>query len=72
VNCCVVPNARDGPGGFTVIEISAAVLTVRVVEAEIGPDAAEMVELPLAALVANPRLPAALLMVATESSDESH
>ncbi len=72
VNCCVVPNAMDGPAGFTVIETSAAVLTVRVVEAEIGPDAAEMEELPFATLVAKPRLPAALLMVATEPSDESH
>jgi len=61
----------DGTGGFTVIEISAAALTVKDVEAEIGPDAAEILELPLATLVAKPRLPAALLMVAIEPSDES-
>lgn len=62
----------DGPAGLTVIEISAAVLTVRVVEAEIGPEAAEIVAVPVATLVAKPRLSAALLMVATEPSDESH
>jgi hypothetical protein len=71
VNSCVVPNAMDGPDGFTVIETSVAVLTVRVVESEMEPDVAEMLELPLAALVAKPWLPAALLMVATEPSDES-
>ena len=71
MNGCVVPNAMDGPDGFTAIETSVAVLTVRVVESEIEPDAAEMLELPLAALVAKPWLPAALLMVATEPSDES-
>ena len=54
VNCCVVPNAMDGPGGFTLIETSAAVLTVRVVDAETEPAVAEMVELPFATLVANP------------------
>jgi hypothetical protein len=54
VNCCVVPSATDGLGGFTVIETSAARLTVRIVEAEIDPDAAEMLELPVATLVAKP------------------
>jgi hypothetical protein len=48
------------------------VLTVRVVDAEIEPAVAEMLELPLATLVAKPWLPAALLMVAIEPSDESH
>jgi hypothetical protein len=72
VNCCVVPNAMDGLAGFTVIEASATMLTVRVVEAEIEPDVAEMLELPVATLVAKPWLSAVLLMVATEPSDESH
>jgi len=62
----------DGLGGFTVIETSATMLTVRVVEAEIEPDVAEMLEPPVATLVAKPWLPSALLMVATEPSDESH
>ena len=72
VNCCVVPNAMDGPGGFSVMETSAAVLTVRIVEAEIEPDAAETLQLPLATLVAKPWLPAPLLRVAMELSDEAH
>jgi hypothetical protein len=54
VNCWVVPCAIDGMGGFTVIEASAVLLTVRVVEAEIEPDVAEMVEFPVATLVASP------------------
>jgi hypothetical protein len=62
----------DGLGGFTVIETSAATLTVRVVEAEIEPDVAEMVEFPVATLVASPWLPAASLMVAMELFDEFH
>ena len=72
VNCCVVPRAMDGLGGFTVIETSAATLTVRVVDAEIDPIVAEMLELPVATLVASPWLPAALLIVATKTSDEAH
>jgi len=62
----------DGLGGFTVMETRAALLTVRVVEAEIEPDAAEILELPVATLVAKPWLPAALLMVAMEPVDEPH
>ncbi len=54
VKVCVVPSAMDGLGGFTVIETSAAVLTVKVVEAVIEPEAAEMLVLPWATLVANP------------------
>jgi hypothetical protein len=62
----------DGAAGFTVIVTSATMLTVRVVEAEMEPDVTEMLELPVATLVAKPWLPAALLTVATEPSDESH
>ncbi len=62
----------DGLAGFTVIETSATMLTVRVVEAAMEPDVAEMLELPVATLVAKPWLPATLLMVATEPSAESH
>ena len=54
------------------IETSAATLTVRVVDAEIDPIVAEMLELPVATLVASPWLPAALLIVATKTSDEAH
>ena len=54
VNCCVVPRAIDGLEGFTAIETSAATPAVRVVEDEIAPEVAEMLELPVATLVANP------------------
>ncbi len=72
VKVCVVPKAMDELDGFTVIETRAATLTVRVVEAEIEPDAAEMLELPSATLVAKPWAPGALPMVATEALDEAH
>jgi hypothetical protein len=72
VNDCVVPKAIEGLAGFTVIETRAATLTVRVVETEIEPDVAEMPELPSATLVARPWLPATLLTVATETSNDAH
>jgi len=72
MNCCVVPDPMDGPGGFTVIETSVALLTVRVVEAVIEPDVAEMLELPVAMQVVKPALPVALLVDATEILDEAH
>ena len=53
-NCCDVPNAMDGLGGFTVMETSAAPLTVRLVDPEMEPKVAEMVVLPAAVLVASP------------------
>lgn len=72
VNCCVVPRAIDGLEGLTAIETSEATPTVRVVEAEIEPEVAEMLEFPVATLVASPTLPLALLMVAIDVFDESH
>jgi hypothetical protein len=72
VNCCVVPNAIDGPDGLTAMDTSAAVVTVKVVEDRIDPDAADTVQVPLAMLVANPCLSDALLMAAIELSDEVH
>lgn len=72
MNCCVVPRAIDGLEGLTAIETSAAPPTVRVVEAEIEPEVAEMLEFPVAALVASPTLPLALLMVAMDPFDEFH
>jgi hypothetical protein len=72
LNCWVVPSAMDGPGGFTVIETKAATLTVRVVEPEIELDVAEMLDVPLATLVAKPCTPGALPTVATEGLDEAH
>ena len=54
VNCWVVPKPMKGADGFTVIETRVAELTVRSVTAEIEPKAAEMLELPLANVVASP------------------
>ena len=65
VNCCVDPRAIDEFSGDTVIETSAAVLTVRVVEPVTEPSVAVMVVCPVPALVASPFVPAELLMVAT-------
>jgi hypothetical protein len=59
--------------GITVIAVSVAVVTVRVVLPGILPDAAAvMVVGPAARPDANPWLPTALLMVAIEGSDELH
>lgn len=54
VNCCVVPNAIDGLGGFTVMEARAATPIVSVVEAAIEFDEAEIFVFPVATLVARP------------------
>jgi hypothetical protein len=62
----------DGLDGFTLIETSAAVLTIKIVETEMEPEVAEILEFPVATLVARPWLPAALLMVAMEPFDEFH
>ena len=72
VNCCVVPRAMKGIEGFTVIETKAAVFTVSVVDFEIEPEVAEMVEVPVASPVARPCPPTPLLIVTTELSDELH
>lgn len=71
-NCCVVPNAIDGPDGLTAMDTSAAVVTVKVVEDRVDPDAADTVQVPLATLVANPWFPDALLMAAIVLSDDAH
>lgn len=54
VNCCVVPNAMEVEGGFTVIDRSAALVTVRVEEDKIKPDDADTLHVPLETLVAIP------------------
>jgi len=65
VNCFVVPSGIVEFSGDTVIETSAAVLTVRVVEPVTEPRVAVIVVCPVPALVANPLVPAELLIVAT-------
>jgi hypothetical protein len=54
------------------METRAAMPTVRVTDAEIEPEVAEMVEFPVATLVAIPTLPLVLLTVAMEPLDEFH
>ena len=49
---------------------AAPLVTVRVVDAEMPPTAAVIVVVPSATEVARPFAPAALLMVATEMSDD--
>ena len=71
-NCCVVPSAIEGFPGVTAMETSAAELTVNAVEPCTDPEIALMLAEPVATLLANPWLPALLLMVATEVVSELH
>ena len=59
-----------GFAGLMARDTSVAVVTVRVVDAETPPTAAVIVVAPAAIAVALPLEPAALLMVATEVSDD--
>lgn len=72
VNCWVVPRAILRLVGVTAMDTSEAAVTVRVVVPEIVPDVAVIVVEPVAAGVANPCEPAALLMAATPVLDELH
>jgi hypothetical protein len=72
VNVCIVPSATEGIGGVTAIDISAAGLTVRVVDPVTDPLVAETFAVPVSMLVATPCVPAALLIVATAGVSELH
>jgi hypothetical protein len=72
VNCWVVPTGMEALAGVTEIETNAAVATFRVVFLEIDPKAAEIVAVPVPALVASPFDPAPLLMIATPAGEEFH
>ncbi len=65
VNCSVRPFATLGLAGVTEIDTSVAEVTVSVVLPEMDPLVAEMVVLPVAAELASPCEPPALLIVAT-------
>ena len=66
MNCCVVPSAMLGVGGVIAIDTNVAVVTVKVMGAEVmAPIAAMMRLVPAATEVARPLEPAALLIVAT-------
>lgn len=62
----------DALAGVIAIETKVALPTVIVVEEEMEPEVAVMVDMPCPALVASPLLPTALLMIATEDNDELH
>jgi hypothetical protein len=70
VKRCVVPKAMLGFFGVTAIDTRVAGFTVSVVEPETLPKAAVIVVEPVAAEVATPLEPAALLIVATPVDDE--
>jgi len=72
VNCCVVPSAIDGMAGVIVIDVRAALPTVRMADPDTLPNDAEIVDCPEATLVASPIVPLALLTVATELFDVVH
>jgi hypothetical protein len=72
VNCCLRPFAIEGFEGATASDTSVAAVTVRVVLPETTPIVAEIDVVPMAALVARPREPAALLMVAVAVTVEAH
>ena len=72
VNCCVVPSGMVGATGEIVIETRVAALTVNIVDPLIVPEAAVMLEVPAATLVASPWLPAVLLIVATFAVAKDH
>jgi len=71
-NCCFVPSAMDGADGVTAIDASMADVTVRMVDPVTDPEVAEIVVLPGPTLVANPTVPATLLIVATPAALDAH
>ncbi len=70
VNCLTVPRATVEFAGVTTMDCKTPFVTVKVVELEIVPNVAVMVELPCATAVATPCVDTPLLMVATPAADE--
>ncbi len=72
MKACATPSATLGLDGVISIETSVGLVTVKIVLAEIPESAcvAVIVVLPIAALVARPLLPEALLMLATLLAEE--
>lgn len=66
----MVPTIALALLGAIVIETKVGPPTLNVVEVEMEPAAAVMAALPCVALVANPALPTALLIMATSEFDE--
>jgi len=72
VNCCVVPKAIDGEAGVMAMDTNVAVVIVSVVDPVTDPELALIVVVPCDIPVANPTVPAALLIVATVVALEVH
>lgn len=75
VNCCTNDTARlmNWLDGVRVIDTSTGAVTVRVAWFDVTPEkAAVMVVVPCARVAANPRVPVALLTVATCVFDDAH
>lgn len=70
VNCWLCPSAIDGFCGLTAIDSRAAGVTVRSADPLMAPEVARIVSSPLASVLANPEVPAALLTVANVPSEE--
>ena len=70
VNCCVVPKAIVGLNGLIAIETSAAGFTTSVADPLTEPELMPIVVVPVPTEVANPAVPAVLLIVATVAAVE--
>ncbi len=68
----MVPKAMDGTAGVNAIDTKVAVVTVSNVDPVTDPELALIVVFPCATPVANPTVPALLLIVATAGSLETH
>jgi hypothetical protein len=64
VNCRFIPSGNEAAAGVIATELSVAELTVKAVLPVTDPEVAEIVVLPVASVVALPREPEALLIVA--------
>ena len=72
VNCWVEPGTMEAVAGDTLMETRMAAVTVSVVEPDIAPEVAVIVEVPIPMLLPNPCEPDVLLMVATVAVEELH
>lgn len=72
MNCRILPTDVEGVAGATSMLERTAAVTVRPVEPEIEPEDAEMVVDPVAAVVARPFVPPAVLMLATFCTADVH
>ena len=72
VNCWDVPKGMLGIAGFTSTDVRVAGVTIMEEVPETFPDTAVMVVDPAETVVANPFVPAALLIAATAEFEETH